>query len=159
MIPKPHALIRSAERGLTMAAVAYVLVLAVWLAVPTSTWFEPLSVRVNDAQAGSDPSMEIARLIHRSFNGRFFVTVRAADNGPVVCGDGHTLDYYPNSSLPPPPNQTLSWWAWDQRCAELPPGQYVAKTEWWIAPFPDLGLSSLLPRRRVHIVSNIFVIS
>lgn len=118
------------ERFLVVFALIH-LGYVVW---PTSWWFEPGLVLVQDTYVDEDAEIDFTREIHRDFLGSYSVVVRYAHNREVHCeAESGAFPYEMASSLPH--DLDLKWWANsdpDCHAPNLPPSNYVAVTCWFI---------------------------
>lgn len=119
---------------LPVALAAYT---AAWL-TPASWWYQPGRIVIQDAVQGGDPVVEIQRTIHRSFDGRYTVSVwRDPPDGHVACAGSDTLRY--KGGLYQPHQAPLTQWVDDPWCSKLPVGTYYAEACWTVLR-PFLGI-------------------
>ena len=127
------------------------------VAAPARWWFDPVSVVIGDAPAGSAPMVTVNRTTRSlppwPFLARYSVDVRLVGHaGAPACNGSGEVRYLPG--LTEPASMDLVQWADDNpRCGRLTAGEYFAETCWTI--INPLFLF-IVPPKTVCAVSNPF---
>lgn len=146
----------------------WLLAVAFWIAVPplvlpylvpSSMFYSPGSLYIEDSVVGVTPGIASSRVIHRPFIGRWQAQVYHVSHGGFerLAGCRHGSEYFqyrPDSRIDP--EADLNWWL------EIPPnppcfmpaGSYMVSTTWYIR-LPLLPWVSL----NTSVDSNVFTIS
>ena len=150
-----------AIQQMTLKSIMWIFVLplfliaytAAWL-TPATWWYEPGQIVIADAHVGEDPVVSINRTIHRSFDGRYTVSIwKDPPDGHMTCGGSDYLRY--RGGLFEPHESPLTKWADDEWCGRLPAGKYYAEVCWTVLR-PFFGI---IPDKTVCTTSNMFSIT
>lgn len=115
---------------------------------PATDWLRVDTLHVYDAWEGEAPYMHVDRTILRPFRGEWHATIRVVSDGTnsFACMAEGRAAYAIDARLPP--NLTLDWWTWPEKCRP-PPGRYRFDTTWTIrAPG--------YPEKEMTVRSNVF---
>lgn len=120
---------------------------------PARWWYEPGVILISDTEVGKDPIVSITRTIHKSFDGRYTVSIwKDPPDGHVSCAGSDHLRY--RGGLFEPHQAPLTQWADDPWCGKLPVGKYYAEVCWTIIR-PYWGI---IPDKTICTTSNMFSI-
>ena len=126
----------------------------IFLAVPTSRWFEVSAIEVATPVTTASPRVRVDRTIHRPFTAVWTATIRQESGVGYAqfCSRNGRNDYLPDAVLPP--ETDLNWWLAippNAPCPALPPGRYVLSIVWQIETEGP-------PIRVLRAESNVFVV-
>lgn len=101
--------------------------------VPASRWLEVKSVRVGNVRVGESPQVQVERLIHRSVNAGWTVTLHKVmpEGLEHVCARSGNTDFHVSSITPK--TTKLNWWMnvpVNPPCNPEAPGTYVVTMVW-----------------------------
>lgn len=100
--------------------------------VPVTDFFDVKSVFIPTHVVGDDPYISYNRVVMQPVVGSWVVDIRAVgEKKAAVCTGFGTSKYEPDEPLPDG-GIKLSWYI-GKKC-DLPPGEYVAETEWELRP-------------------------
>lgn len=124
--------------------------------LPASYWMKVNNFDVLNGIEGSPVLIDYDRTIKRNFVGDWRIKVRrfSGDGLEWICATTPSReDYDPKTVLPEP--VTLEWFAWsDDRCYDLPAGEYEITATWEINP---VGMASVLFRRTLSVTDTFSV--
>lgn len=135
-----------------VAAVAVTVAWFKWVdvaknAAPVSDWFIANEIHIPPHVEGENPFMTYDREVLKPFVGTWVVDIRAVGvKTAAVCTGSGTSKYEPDEPVPAN-GVTLSWYI--GKDCKLPPGEYVAETDWEIRP-------EGYPTKHERRVSNVF---
>ena len=93
--------------------------------IPNLPVFEA-TLLVPDFKTGEDAVVQYHRDITASFIGQYFVEVKSAETGKMVCHGEGEGSYTPEDHLYPP--IFFSWYVNSECVTSIPPGQYFVET-------------------------------